>query len=190
MASTGVDPHSAARRLLETVALAFEQSGVRCALIGGQAVNLLLEPRLTFDVDFTVVAPAAALEQVRDFLVARGFELVRSQITDPARGLDFMRFRDPGTGLGIDISQASTEFEELAISRARKVDSSQPIPAATAEDLIVFKLIAGRTKDHRDTIELLQLPNLDWEYIEHWARSWQVEDRLQKLRDLIASEER
>lgn len=97
-----------------------------------------------------------------------------------------MRLRDPGTGLGVDISQASTEFEELAISRARKVDSSQPFPAATAEDLIVLKLIAGRLKDHRDALELVRLPGLDWDYIERWAATWRVLDRLQELRDLIA----
>ncbi len=190
MASTADDSKDPGRELLDAVAAVFAEAGVRAALIGGQAVNLFLEPRLTFDVDFTVVASAESLDRARDLLVARGFELTRSQVTDSGRGIDFMRFHHGPTGLGIDISQASTEFEELAIERAVKVDASQPVAAATPEDLVVFKLIANRQKDHRDAVELLQLEDLDWGYIERWAATWQVADRLQELRDLIARSSR
>jgi len=186
LASTTGEQPDLGRDLLRAIAAVFAESGVRAALIGGQAVNLFLEPRLTFDIDFTVLASAESLDKARELLAAEGFELTNSQVTDPKRGFDFLRFHHGPTGLGIDISQASTEFEELAIERARKVDASQPMAAATPEDLIVFKLIANRQKDHRDAVELLQLEGLDWGYIERWAATWQVEDRLQELRDLIA----
>ncbi len=54
---------------------------------------------------------------------------------------------------------------------------------ATAEDLIVLKLIANRPKDQVDLLALAALPGIDWSYIERWADAWNVRDVLGRLRD-------
>ena len=53
---------------------------------------------------------------------------------------------------------------------------------ATVEDLIVLKLIADRTKDQADLEGLLALGALDWAYVERWATTWGVLDRLRSKR--------
>lgn len=65
-------------------------AGLPHLLIGGQAVNLLDERRVTFDLDFTVIGGPGRLEALRDRLLASGFALVQSQSIDPGRGIDFI----------------------------------------------------------------------------------------------------
>jgi hypothetical protein len=49
-----------------------------------------------------------------------------------------------------------------------------------------MKLIANRAKDQIDLLGLAQLDKLDWDYIEHWAREWDVTDRLRVLRAMAS----
>ena len=48
-------------RLLEKLARALEERSIACMVIGGQAVLLYAEPRLTRDVDITLGLPVARL---------------------------------------------------------------------------------------------------------------------------------
>ena len=47
---------------------------------------------------------------------------------------------------------------------------------------IVVKLIADRPKDRIDLQGLVELPGLDWSYVEGWVDAWEVRDRLEALR--------
>lgn len=58
---------------------------------------------------------------------------------------------------------------------------------ATAEDLVILKLIAHRPKDVVDLRGLIALPDLDWAYVEQWAAAWEVADRLEVLRRAVAT---
>jgi hypothetical protein len=173
--------------LLDVIVEALSTASVRYLLIGGQAVNLLpLQPRVTFDIDFSVLPRAGALERVRDLLERHGFEVVQQQSADPSRGLDFLRMRHAESGLGLDFETASTDFEESAISRGVILRSDLPVPCATPEDLIVFKLIANRHRDQADLIELVQLPGIDWDYVRKWTAEWELDARLNALLLLVA----
>ena len=127
---------------------------------------------------------------MRDFLLARGCQLLYQQAIDPAIGLDFIRLSHDDTGLGIDMEAITTDYEEEAIRRATFLDATQPVPSATPEDLIILKLIANRSKDHKDLIDLVVMTGLDWPYIRRWAEEWQVTDRLEDLLTLTADDER
>ncbi len=58
---------------------------------------------------------------------------------------------------------------------------------ATPEDLIVLKLIANRSRDRLDVEELARHRRIDWPYVEEWATTWGVADRLQALRDTLTA---
>ncbi len=170
---------------------ALDESGARYAVIGGCARNAYAEARATKDVDFVVDASEAIYPSVAAALARRGF--VRAVMVKEPSDLvpDFESFRDPG-GRRIDLLFAKTDFERSALSRSEERSPYAGIALAVVspEDLIVYKLLAGRTQDWSDLEAVLETQAIakraiDWGYVEGWAKEWQVEDRLRDLRARI-----
>lgn len=165
---------------LPYVARLLDSVGVSYVVIGGHAVNCWLEPRLTGDVDVTVTGDRAQTESLRAKLLSAGFRVAREHRTEAASGPDFVRFVSADGETVIETQTAKTEFQREVIRRA--VSTPEGVRVATVEDLIVLKLIADRTKDQADIEGLLSLGSLDWAYIEKWAATWGVLDRLHRMR--------
>ena len=75
----------------------------------------------------------------------------------PADVQDFVRSTfvlpavDRETGIRVDLIFSTTTYEAEAISRAQPVEVGEAVvPFATAEDLIIHKLFAGRPRDIED----------------------------------------
>jgi hypothetical protein len=69
----------------------------------------------------------------------------------------------------LDIILASLPFEENALQRsARSKMFGRPVALPTPEDLILFKVLAGRDKDILDAVGIAKRhrDKLDWAYIE------------------------
>ncbi|MGD9791977.1 MAG: hypothetical protein AB7V43_00745 [Acidimicrobiia bacterium] len=132
------------------------------------ALRFRLVPRETTDIDFLVrslAGVAAAAEAL-----GLDYREVADEGGDPY--LAFIRGRDAnGNSVVVDLLKIETDYQLEAHDRA--VDGW-----LTVEDVIVHKLIAWRPRD-RDDIEsiLATRPALDRNYIERWAREWQVADR-------------
>ncbi len=162
---------------IQELALLLDQEGIAYALIGGHAVNLYIEPRLTRDIDVTIAAGTDYVERIDAALSATSFELVRKVGHDLPSGPDFLRYlRDQ---VVVEIQTAKTEFQEQVIERATNVDG---VRVATPEDLIILKLIAYRPKDMDDLRGLRDLPSINWAYVQRWADEWDIADRLTQLR--------
>ncbi|MDZ7728666.1 MAG: hypothetical protein U5Q44_10995 [Dehalococcoidia bacterium] len=166
---------------IDRLADALRGAGHRHALIGGLACNLYVVPRLSWDLDVLVEGDTNAMESLAMALGRRGFAIAPLP-TDEALAADFVRLRYEPNGLQIDLHPARTDFEREVLARARYLDDSLPLPVATPEDLAVMKLVAYRYNDRRDLPKLAGLDGFDWGYVEGWARTWQVEGRLQRLR--------
>ena len=164
-----------------------EIAGLRVALIGGAAVNTYVEPRYTKDIDLTVAADEAAIEALVAMLTEAGFVTVRNQPGEESSGPDFVQLRREATLDIVDLIAAKTPFQTGLIERAKRGEG-QWFPVATPEDLIVLKLIANRTRDHIDVDTLARQETIDWAYVEQWARTWEVEDRVAALRAALADE--
>jgi hypothetical protein len=162
---------------IEELARVLDREGVDYALIGGHAVNLFLEPRLTRDIDVTIAAGVETVERVRAALLGAGFAASLEVGQALPSGPDFLRFVKGE--VVVEIQAAKTAFQESVVERATRVGD---VRVATPEDLIVLKLIAHRLKDLDDLRGLRDLPSIDWQYVERWAREWQVVDRLDRLR--------
>lgn len=144
-------------------------------LIGGQAVLLHGAPRLTDDIDLTLgIGPdqAAVVDEA-----ARALGLV-PLAADPdhfARETFVYPARHHPTGFRVDFIFSTTAYEQQAIARAVHVAiGEEQVPFATAEDLIVHKLFAGRARDWDDAISVVrrQGARLDWRYIERWGQEF------------------
>lgn len=156
-----------------------DDSGVSYALIGGHAVNAWLEPRFTADIDITVQADVDGIERLKHRLEREGYVLEREHGGELASGPDFLRFvaRDETT---LEVQTAKTQFQSAVIKRSEVTKGSMRV--ATPEDLIIMKLIAGRTKDKLDLVGLVTLPDLDWAYVEHLAVEWDLVNELAAVR--------
>jgi hypothetical protein len=127
-------------------------------LIGGLAVVARGVPRLTRDVDATVVAGqldahALAAEFAKHDLVPRIADAI-----DFANTSQVLLLRHEPSGVDIDVSLAWLPFELEAIAAADRVDvGGTTIRVARAEDLIIYKAVAFRPQDQHDIERLLTL---------------------------------
>jgi len=161
------------------LAALLDQAGVAYAIIGAHAVNVWLEPRFTADIDVTVQTDSADLERLKALLATRGFVVAGEHGADLPSGPDFIRFTSTEDTVVLELQNAKTDFQREVVRRAVTAGS---VRVATPEDLIVMKLIADRAKDQIDLAGLVTLPGLDWGYVERWAAEWDVDDRLDRVR--------
>ncbi len=152
-------------------------------LIGALAANRYRQTtRTTQDVDLLLVGLGPGLEAVERAFRAAGWSVHRA-----APGGEMLRARHPAYGLA-DLIVAGTEYERTAIARARADDSdpARSVRVLAPEDVIVFKLIAGRAQDIADVEAILAAkPVLDDAYLESWAGAWDVSELLARARATV-----
>ncbi len=137
--------------------------------IGGVAVQRWGEPRLTQDVDLTLLSGFGTEEAFVTALLER-FRARRTDAREFALRHRVLLLQSEG-GTPIDVALGAMPFEERAIQRASDFAIGPGLALSTcdAEDLIVFKAFAGRDRDWLDIegIALRQGTRLDETLI--WA---------------------
>lgn len=161
--------------LLAKLAGALERAGIPYMVIGGQAVLLHGEPRLTRDVDVTLGVDASALPNVLRAVEAIGLVPVRADIEEFVRSTNVLPVADAGSGIRVDLIFSFTPYEDEAIRRAIGVIlENTTVRFAAVEDLIVHKLVAGRPRDLEDVAGVLaRNPSLDEPYLIRWLTSFE-----------------
>jgi len=179
--------------LLASAAAALSEAGVEFAVIGGCARNAYAPPRATRDVDVSVLADASAFARVVDALASRGFRVATEVRDDDADAVPDLALFVDGTGGRIDVLVAKTPFETVALSRKRTgIDlGGVPLPLVTVEDLLIYKLIAGRPQDLVDAEDIARTQDMagwtiDWRHVEHWCAQFDVTARLLALRSTLS----
>lgn len=139
----------------------------RFCFIGGIAVLRWGEPRLTLDVDLTLLTGFGNEEPYLGPLVA-GFQGRVEDTAGFARRHRVLLLRGEN-GIPIDIALGALPFEERAVSRATAFDvgDGHTLRVCGAEDLIVHKVFAGRDRDWLDVegVAIRQARSLDAELI-------------------------
>lgn len=150
-----------------------EQQLAGC-LIGGMVVSRWGEPRATQDVDATVATDFGDEPAVLGILLQR----YPSRVSEPSEFAARARMALlvlPGRING-DVSLAALPFEREVIERASdwKLTEDVVLPTCSAEDLVVYKLVAGRPGDIQDVIGIVrrQAGRLDTERIRRWGREF------------------
>jgi len=146
------------REALEALRDSLEEAGAPWMCLGGVAVIAQGVPRLTVDIDATVLAEKA---QLAALLEACGRHEVRPRIDDAlafAREHHVLLLHHTPSDIPLDVSLAWLPFEEEAIRAAPEIDyAGVRIRVARPEDLIVYKMVASRPRDIEDVDKLLLL---------------------------------
>ena len=159
--------------------------------IGGVALQRWGEPRVTQDVDLTLVTGFGNEKSfIEPFL-----EKYSARIDDAEKfALDNrVLLLVSETGIGIDIALGGLPFEELAVEHATRFEFLPEVKLKTcsAEDLVIFKAFASRFRDWADLEGILARngSKLDWGYIQDHLQPLldlketpQIMDQLQELR--------
>ncbi|MBI5366666.1 MAG: hypothetical protein HZA54_06490 [Planctomycetes bacterium] len=136
---------------------------------GGIAVGVWGDPRETQDVDAVVLAELDDTGRLLRDLTGHGFELpAGSAATFPIDG--WVRATLPGRYA--DLALGRSPFDRSAMKRRVRITLfALPIWVVSAEDLVLYKLIAHRRKDLPDAESVLrrQGVRLDLEYLRSWA---------------------
>ena len=173
--------------LLRDALGALDEAGLDRALIGGCARNAYAEPRATKDVDLVVEVDESKLATFEAALARRGFTAATR--VGAAGGVpDLALYRD-AAGRRVDVLFAHTDFEREALARSRAGTpfAGITLPVVTAEDLIVYKVLADRPQDRADVHDVVRAVRargheLDWSRVEAWCDAWEVRPRLERLR--------
>ena len=149
----------------------------RFCFIGGVAVQRWGEPRVTQDVDLTILAELGREERFADALLER-FPRRRHDAREFALRHRVLLLRTTD-GIDVDIAFGALPFEERTVQRSSPWiwNADDALITCSAEDLIVHKAFAGRDLDWADVERVLtrQHGKLDLA---------QVREELQPLLDL------
>jgi predicted nucleotidyltransferase len=161
--------------LLASLTRALEARGLPFMLIGGQAVLVHGTPRLTEDVDVTLAADPSRLPDVLTACADAGLTPLPEDPVAFVHDTFVLPARHAASGLRTDFVFSTTAYEREAIARSiRIVVEGVAVPVATAEDLLLHKLFAGRPRDIEDAESVVRRsgPSMDWVYVERWARTF------------------
>ncbi|MBI4585526.1 MAG: hypothetical protein HY717_16045 [Planctomycetes bacterium] len=121
------------------------------------------------DVDAVVCVPDETVDDLVQALKKAGFSCTEEErATFAIDGWLRVRFR----GRHADLTLGQTPFDESAIRRRRRAKLfGTEVWVVSAEDLILYKLVAHRYKDLGDaeTIATRMRGQLDLAYLRHWA---------------------
>jgi predicted nucleotidyltransferase len=181
------------QKLLEDAVAIVEAAAVEWAVMGGCARNAYAEPRATRDVDLVVAVDPAHFATLEHELQARGFKR-GSTVGDASEPIpDLVLYRD-ANGRRLDILFAHTAFERSALARRKTLTPFASVRAhvVSAEDLLVYKLIADRPQDRADIAAVVEAQAargiaIDWAYVERWCEAWDVGERLERLRSTLGA---
>lgn len=139
-------------------------------VIGGQAVLLYGEPRLTKDIDITLGVGVDQLDRMKAVVDRLGLQYLTERVDDFVKETMVLPLIDQKSGIRIDFIFSFSPYEKQAIERARNIPFGRTqVKFASLEDVIIHKLIAERPRDIEDVQSmLLKNPGYDSRYIEKW----------------------
>jgi hypothetical protein len=127
------------------------------------------EPRFTADVDVVALIDVERALTLIDQLDESPFRPLFPGVEEVLRKAFMLPLHHRETNITVDLALGLTGFEQAVVTRATPVSVKDcELPIATAEDLLLLKLIAGRPRDTDDAFRIVvkQADALDWSYLE------------------------
>jgi len=166
----------------------------RYCFIGGIALQRWGQPRLTNDIDLTILTGFGQEARYIDELL----KLYNGRIPDARQFAlgNRVLLLVSNDGIAIDVALGGIAFEEQVVSRASQHEflPGLTLPTCSAEDLVVLKSFADRPRDWADveTVIIRQQKRLDWEYVFEQLRplcqikeSLEIIEHLEQLRNRL-----
>lgn len=163
---------------------------IRYCLVGGLAATLRGRMRNTEDVDLVIVADVD--EAIRFFhaLPTDQFGPLFPEAEQVARTACILALEHIESQITLDLAIGMSGFEQQIVSRSESLPiAGITINVATAEDLILMKLLAGRPQDEQDIAGIIATrgDTIDWDYCEAIASQLQeavAEDFVKRIREI------
>ena len=148
-------------------------------VIGGQAVLIYGEPRLTKDIDITLGLSPKEFEKVKRINEKLKLKILVEDAETFVKKTMVLPSLDEKSGIRIDFIFSFSSYESQAIERAKNVRfGNSSVKVASLEDVVVHKLIAGRPRDIEDVKSvLLKNPEYDSRYITKWLKEFDKSEK-------------
>lgn len=164
----GSDSHKLEAALVD-LAAALHRIAIPWMVIGGIAVIARGVRRMTTDIDVTLRGDQLEISALIEALAKKR---IVPRISDAARFASeslVLLLKHQPTDVELDVTMAWTDFEHEALAASSVTPfGGARVPMAQADDLVVFKAVAGRPKDVEDATSLLLMyPNIDRTRIRH-----------------------
>jgi len=160
---------------IQTIQKRLIDAGIPSIVIGGVAVAAWGEPRVTRDVDLKILLDRRGSTRLLE-LLAKDYQFL---VSDPYKALreQAMVFVQDTLGTRLDLLLADTPYDVIAINRGRE-EEIQPgvtIRLCSPEDLILYKLISTRARDHEDARSVIRRQGdiLEDDYIIEWLKQFE-----------------
>ena len=162
------------QKILRTVARELKQASIPYMMIGGQAVLIYGEPRLTRDIDVTLGIGVSELARIKKILPAMGLKSLVKNDREFVERTMVLPTKDKESEIRVDFIFSFSPYERQAIGRARDIQVGRTrVKFASLEDLVIHKVIAGRARDLEDVRSiLLKNPRYDSGYIKKWLKEF------------------
>ena len=163
------------QRLLNRIASELKRRSIPYMVIGGQAVLLYGEPRLTRDIDITLGLGVDGLDKLLDVVPAVPLKVLVENVREFVTRTMVLPALEERSGIRVDFIFSFSLYGRQAIERAVDVKMGRTIVKfGSVEDVVVHKIIAGRPRDLEDVRSiLLKNPEYDSGYIERWLKEFE-----------------
>jgi len=165
-------------RLLAKLARSLDLAKIPYMVIGGQAVLLYGEPRLTRDIDLTLGIDTDQFTVIEKLCRKLKLKILPENPRDFSKQTKVLPVEERKKfNIRIDFIFSFTPYERQAMKRVKKVSlGGYPVKFASPEDVIIHKMFAGRAVDLADTRSILlkQKTKLDLNYIRKWLSRFEA----------------
>ena len=163
-------------KILSSIGVSLKKRDIPYMIIGGQAVLLYGEPRLTRDIDITLGVNVDRLDDLLAVVQELTLKPLPKDLKSFVRQTMVLPALDETTGIRVDFIFSFTPYETEAINRSKKIKIlNQEVNFASPEDLIIHKIFAGRPRDIEDVrTVLLKNPEIDVRYVRKWLKEFDL----------------
>ncbi len=161
--------------LLKRISKELDNEHIPYMVIGGQAVLLYGEPRLTRDIDIILGIGPDRYEKVLKLCKKLRLKIIVGNLERFVHKTYLLPVIDSKSGIRIDFIFSVSEYEREAIGNAVQISIDKTIVKfASLEDLIIHKIIAGRARDIEDVKDVMKKNrNFDVKYIKKWLKEFE-----------------
>ena len=162
--------------ILSRIGASLKEHNLPYMIIGGQAVLLYGEPRLTRDIDITLGVNIDRINELLTVVKELSLEPIPGNIESFVKQTMVLPALEGATGIRVDFIFSFTPYETNAIKRAKKITIlGQDVFFASPEDIIIHKIFAGRPRDIEDVRTIiLKNPGIDIPYIQAWLKEFDL----------------
>ena len=173
------------RAVLHHICNVLEPLGYPYALMGGVALAAWNHPRATRDIDLLIAIDRKSIDSLVEQLISHGCRPKRSPPLIAVGDHSFAQFLytppDEFYEVQFDLLLAESELQKSAIQRRVHRDVAgldHGIDVLSCDDLVLFKLVAGRMIDRADAAMLLRenRTTLDFGYLSSWVARLKLDE--------------